>query len=277
MKILNMSLVALLVASLVAWPLDAQSQVTCQTSGCTTFQNALQNGTLSMSIINSAAQSWAAVLNAEQNNTLTTTELSEAKANMQTLFNYLNSEGWTDYMNQVLASVRSTLTSSGITPTTSQVTATYNSLKAQGAAVTQIQVQQFLTVTPSQAEQMYGELDQMGGWSGEETQTVQSVANVINSSGGGRPIGPQPQPPEQTLLHPRVGTHSLLKSAVGHPGIARLVLVGLCEVASFVYGVFGSGAEAAGFLGVELFIPGVGTAVAIIGLGIAALSLSGVC
>ena len=123
-------------------------------------------------------------------------------------------------------------------------------------AVTQTQVRDGLTITPVQAQQMYNDLDQNGGWSGVETQTTQAVSSVVIQSGGGHPI---------------------LEQAIAHPGIARLLNVAFCEVAAEVYGVVGSGAELAGLLGASLFLPGVGTAVAIIGLGIGALSIAGVC
>lgn len=138
MKLVKLPVLAFLIASLVVWPFNTQAAVVaCSTSGCTTFQTAVQNNTLSTAVINSATQSLAAAFNAAQNNTLTTTQLSEAKANMQTLFNYLNSEGWVDYMNQSLAAQQSNLTADGFTPTASQVTTVYNALVAQGATMSQ--------------------------------------------------------------------------------------------------------------------------------------------
>lgn len=167
-------------------------------------------------MLNDAAESLAAAFNQVQTSSLTTTTLSEVKANLQTLFDYLNENGWTDYMNQALAQDQTSLTTNGQTPTQSQVTAMYNQLVASGAAVTQTQVQNAMTITPSQAQQMYSNLASVGGWAGVESQMVQDVSNMITSSGGGRPV---------------------LEESLAHPGMAHLILVGWCGKMALLLGV----------------------------------------
>jgi hypothetical protein len=221
MESVKMLLVTILVSMLACWPLTTQAaEVSCSTSACTTFQNAAQNNTLSTAVINDAAGSWVTVYNQVQTNSLTTTSLSAANANLQTFFDYLNSNGWVDYMNQALAANRSSLTTNGATPTESQITSAYTALVKQGMTVTMTQVQNALTVTPSQAQEMYAALDQGGGWAGLQTNTVRTLSNVVTKSGGGHPV---------------------LDQSAGHPGMAHLLLVvsAVCMVSATAVAVFG--------------------------------------